>query len=113
VVETDIANCFGAIPHAGLMQAIEERVGDRAVLSLVRTLLRARGAAGRVAAARRGWHATGRGGLPAPRQRLLHRLDRAWQAREHGVLVRYADDALVLGTTREQAEAALGGCVTC
>jgi RNA-directed DNA polymerase len=41
VVETDIANCFEAIPHAGLVQAIEERVGDRAVLSLVRTLLRA------------------------------------------------------------------------
>jgi len=41
VVETDIANCFEAIPHAGLMQAIEERVGDRAVLGLVRTLLRA------------------------------------------------------------------------
>jgi RNA-directed DNA polymerase len=40
-VETDIANCFEAIPHAGLMQAIEECVCDRAVLSLVRTLLRA------------------------------------------------------------------------
>jgi retron-type reverse transcriptase len=39
VVETDSANCVEAIPHAGLMQAIEERVGDRAVLSLVRTLL--------------------------------------------------------------------------
>ena len=38
----------------------------------------------------------------------LHRLDRAWQAREHGVLVRYADDVLVGCTTREQAEAALG-----
>jgi hypothetical protein len=38
----------------------------------------------------------------------LHRLDRAWQAREHGVLVRYADDVLVLCATREQAEAALG-----
>ena len=37
----------------------------------------------------------------------LHRLDRAWQAREHGVLVRYADDVLVMCTTREQAEAAL------
>jgi RNA-directed DNA polymerase len=41
VVETDIANCFEAIPDAGLMQAIEERVGARAVLSLVRALLRA------------------------------------------------------------------------
>ncbi|MEU1276433.1 hypothetical protein [Streptomyces sp. NPDC005799] len=38
----------------------------------------------------------------------LHRLDRAWDARRHGVLVRYADDAVVMCTTREQAEAALG-----
>jgi hypothetical protein len=37
----------------------------------------------------------------------LHRLDRAWQTREHGVLVRYADDALVLCATAEQAKAAL------
>jgi len=41
VVETDIANCFEAIPHDRLMQAVEERVCDRAVLALVRTLLRA------------------------------------------------------------------------
>jgi RNA-directed DNA polymerase len=37
----------------------------------------------------------------------LHRLDRSWSTGEHGVLVRYADDALVMCTTREQAEAAL------
>jgi len=37
----------------------------------------------------------------------LHRLDRAWQTREHGVLVRYADDALVVCATAEQAKAAL------
>ena len=41
VVETDIANCFSAIPHDRLMRAIEERVCDRAVLALIRTLLRA------------------------------------------------------------------------
>ncbi len=41
VVETDIADCFSAIPHDKLMQAIEERVCDRAVLALIRTLLRA------------------------------------------------------------------------
>ena len=28
VVETDIANCFEAIPHDGLMRAVEERVSD-------------------------------------------------------------------------------------
>jgi group II intron reverse transcriptase/maturase len=41
VVEMDIANCFEAIPHSGLMHAIQERVCDRAVLSLVRGMLRA------------------------------------------------------------------------
>ena len=41
VVETDIANCFSAIPHESLMQAVEERVCDQAVLKLVRAMLRA------------------------------------------------------------------------
>ena len=38
---------------------------------------------------------------------LLHRIDRVWDVREHGVLVRFADDAVVMCRTREQAEAAL------
>jgi RNA-directed DNA polymerase len=37
----------------------------------------------------------------------LHRLDRVWDVREHGVLVRYADDVLVMCRSREQAGAAL------
>jgi RNA-directed DNA polymerase len=41
VVETDIANCFEAIPHERLMQAVEERIVDRQVLKLLRSLLRA------------------------------------------------------------------------
>jgi group II intron reverse transcriptase/maturase len=41
VVETDIASCFSAIPHDKLMQAVQERVCDQAVLKLLRTMLRA------------------------------------------------------------------------
>src|SRR5262245_58571016 len=41
VVETDIANCFEAIPHDRLMAAVEERVVDRHLLKLLRALLRA------------------------------------------------------------------------
>jgi len=41
VVETDIANCFEAIPFDRLMQAVSERVCDSAVLRLVRVMLRA------------------------------------------------------------------------
>jgi hypothetical protein len=37
----------------------------------------------------------------------LHRLDRQWAQRGHGVLVRYADDLLALCRTRAEAKAAL------
>ncbi|MCX4592162.1 reverse transcriptase domain-containing protein [Streptomyces sp. NBC_01549] len=37
----------------------------------------------------------------------LHRIDRAWDVRKHGVLVRYADDAVVMCRSRNQARAAL------
>jgi RNA-directed DNA polymerase len=37
----------------------------------------------------------------------LNQIDRVWSVREHGVLVRFADDVVVMCATREQAEAAL------
>jgi hypothetical protein len=37
----------------------------------------------------------------------LHRLDRAWDTREHGVLIRFADDVVVMCAFEVQAEAAL------
>jgi len=40
VVETDIADCFSAIPHEQLMSAVEERICDRKVLKLLRAMLR-------------------------------------------------------------------------
>jgi RNA-directed DNA polymerase len=41
VVETDVANCFSAIPHDKLMQAVQERICDQPVLKLLRAMLRA------------------------------------------------------------------------
>jgi hypothetical protein len=41
VVETDIADCFSAIPHSGLMSAVKERICDRRVLALLGAFLRA------------------------------------------------------------------------
>src|SRR5450755_459007 len=41
VAESDVSDCFGAIPHDGLMSAIEERISDRHVLKLLRAMLRA------------------------------------------------------------------------
>jgi RNA-directed DNA polymerase len=40
VVESDVADCFEAIPHSGLMSAIEERISDRHLLKLLRAMLR-------------------------------------------------------------------------
>jgi RNA-directed DNA polymerase len=40
VAESDVSDCFGAIPHSGLMSAIEERISDRHVLKLLRAMLR-------------------------------------------------------------------------
>src|ERR687898_3631272 len=41
VVESDVADCFEAIPHSQLMSAIEERIVDRHVLKLLGAMLRA------------------------------------------------------------------------
>jgi Reverse transcriptase (RNA-dependent DNA polymerase)/Group II intron, maturase-specific domain len=107
VVETDFASCFESVPHRDLMQAVEERVCDRAVLALTRALLRAGVVDG--GSLRRGAAGTPQGGVVSPLlcNAYLHRLDRAWSVAEHGVLVRYADDVVVMCDSREQAEAAL------
>jgi group II intron reverse transcriptase/maturase len=107
VVETDIANCFSAIPQEELMRAVEERISDQGVLRLLRAMLRAGVMEG--GQVRREVTGAPQGGPASPLlcNIYLHRLDRGWDAREHGVLVRYCDDLVVMCGTRQQAEAAL------
>jgi RNA-directed DNA polymerase len=107
VVETDIASCFEAIPKDRLMQAVEERVADQSVLKLLRVILRA--GVMDAGVVRHSVTGTPQGGVISPLMCnvYLHRLDRAWNSRAHGVLVRFADDVLVMCATRQQAEAAL------
>ncbi len=91
VVETDIANCFTAIPHQGLMSALSERICDRKVLALLRAFLRA--GVMEDGAVRRSVSGTPQGGVVSPLlcNVYLNRLDRAWRP-AYGRLVRYADD---------------------
>ena len=106
VVETDIASCFSAIPHDKLMQAVQERVCDQAVLKLLRTMLRAGvmedGQVRRLATG------TPQGGVVSPLMcnACLHRLDRAWDGHD-GALVRFADDLVVMCWSASQAGRAL------
>jgi len=107
VVETDIASCFEAIPHDGLMQAVEERIVDRKLLGLVRGMLRAGVMEGGAVTRRQA--GTPQGGVVSPllANVYLHRLDRQWQTQANGVLVRYADDLVVMCKNRREAERAL------
>lgn len=107
VVETDIANCFSAIPHDKLMQAVEERVCDQGVLKLLRAMLRA--GVMEDGQVRRPVTGAPQGGVISPLlcNVYLHRMDRVWSTFEHGVFVRFADDVLVMCKSREQADAAL------
>jgi RNA-directed DNA polymerase len=107
VVETDIANCFEAIPHERLMAAVEERIVDRHVLKLLRALLRV--GVMEEGAVRRSVSGTPQGGVVSPLlcNVYLHRLDRDWQTRGQGVLVRYADDLVVMCRTEGEARRAL------
>jgi RNA-directed DNA polymerase len=110
VVETDIASCFSAIPHDQLMQAVQERICDQPVLKLLRAMLRA--GVMEDGQLRRPATGTPQGGVVSPVlcNVYLHRLDRAWDEQD-GVLVRYADDAIVMCWSRSQAERALE-CLT-
>ncbi|MDT7543853.1 MAG: RNA-directed polymerase [Acidobacteriota bacterium] len=107
VVETDIANCFSAIPHDELIRAVEDRVCDQSVLKLLRVILRA--GVMEDGQVRRSVLGTPQGGVISPLlcNVYLHRIDRAWDVRQHGVIVRFADDVVVMCKSREQAEAAL------
>lgn len=107
VVETDVASCFEAIPHDRLIMAVEERVRDRHVLKLLRALLRAGVMDGGVV--RGAVTGTPQGAVISPLlcNVYLHRLDRAWNTERDGVLVRFADDAVVMCHSQRQAERAL------
>ena len=106
VAETDIASCFSAIPHGKLMQAVEERVCDQPVLKLLRAMLRA--GVMEDGQVRRPDTGAAQGGVISPVMCnvYLHRLDRAWDDAD-GVLVRFADDLVVMCWSRSQAEQAL------
>jgi group II intron reverse transcriptase/maturase len=107
VVETDIASCFESIPHDRLVAAVEERVCDRKLRKLLRALLRA--GVMEQGAVRRSVTGAPQSGVVSPLlcNVFLHRLDRVWLTRGCGVLVRYADDLVVLCRTKAEAERAL------
>lgn len=106
VVDADLQSYFDSIPHARLMQRVEEQVSDGAVLELMERFLKQD-----IMQESRRWTPMGgtpQGAVISPllANIYLHPLD-VLMAEQGYRMVRYADDFVVLCRSREEATEAL------
>ena len=107
VLDADIKACFDEIDHDALMGQVERRVVDGAMLKLLRSWLRAGIFEGGIVSDAEAGTPQGSPVSPLLANIALHVLDQAWAATaDLGTLVRYADDFVVLTTSRHRAEEA-------
>jgi group II intron reverse transcriptase/maturase len=108
VLDADIRAYFDSVDQGKLMAMLEERISDRRVLKMLRKWLEA--GVMEDGTVRESLAGTPQGGVISPllANIYLHRLD-LWWTRECstlGVLVRYADDFVVMSKTESQAREA-------
>jgi len=110
VVDVDLKTYFDTIDHETLMKLVERRVGDIRVLRMIRAWLKAGVIEdGKEVHPIRG---TPQGGVISPllSNIMLHEVDKQWvegtRGKDRVVLVRYADDMVLLAHTEEKAQQA-------
>ena len=105
VLDADIRSCFDEIDHDALLAQVERRVCDRRMLKLLRGWLRAGVVEGAIVSAIEAGTPQGSPISPLLANIALHTLDEAWQGggQRLGVLVRYADDLVVVCASEQRA----------
>ena len=108
VVDVDLEKFFDRVNHDILMERLSRRIGDKAVLRLIRRYLSAGIMDGGVVMQR--YEGTPQGGPLSPllANVLLDEVDRALETRGHR-FVRYADDCNVYVRSRQAGERVLDG----
>lgn len=97
VIDADIEDCFGSIPHRQLLDMVARRIVDGKVLWIIKLFLKA----GVMEEGRRKIDETGtpQGGVVSPllANIYLDQIDKGWKPlNKFAHLIRYADDVLIL-----------------
>lgn len=105
VIDVDLRSYFDTIPHAELLEKVGRRVRDPEVLRLIRWWLKA----GVLEKGEVSYPELGspQGGVISPllSNIYLHDIDEEWQGRgPEAILVRYADDMVILCRTKRKAQ---------